>query len=293
MITTSDLISKFQKALKDDWGYIWGTAGVEWTAAKQSNIEKTTDSDREGSRKYGKKWIGHMVADCSGLFSWAFKQLGGKMYHGSDTMYRSWCEKKGELKAGKRTDGEGLKPGTAVFVWKEAKKKYTHVGLYVGDGLVIEAAGAKDGVISGKVSHQKWTNWGELKGVDYEREAPDPQPEPEPEDEYPTIRRGSKGRWVTLAQVKLISAGYSCGPQGADGDFGSNTEKAVKAFQKEHNGPDGKALKVDGIIGKATWWALTAAPQRITYTVTIRNLTAEQKDKLMNDYPGAEAQPEN
>ena len=104
---------------------------------------------------------------------------------------------------------------------------------------------------------------------------------------------GSKGKWVTLAQVKLISAGYSCGPQGADGDFGSNTEKAVKAFQKEHNGPDGKALKVDGIIGKATWWALTAAPQRITFTVTIRNLTTEQKDKLMKEYPGAEAQPEN
>lgn len=293
MIAAADLISRFREALADDWGYIWGTAGEKWTAAKQANIEKTTDADREGSRKYGTKWIGHMVADCSGLFSWAFKKLGGYMYHGSDTMYRKYCEAKGQLKSGKRTDGEGLKPGTAVFVWKEERGKYTHVGLYVGDGTVIEAAGAKSGVISSKVTHKKWTNWGELKGVDYEKEAPDPKPEPEPEDEYPTIRRGSKGKWVTLAQVKLISAGYSCGPQGADGDFGSNTEKAVKAFQKEHNGPDGKPLKADGIIGQATWWALTAAPQRITYTVTIRNLTAEQKDKLMNEYPGAEAQPEN
>lgn len=293
MIATADLVEKFRYALEKDWGYIWGTAGLEWTAAKQAQIEKTTDADREGSRKYGKQWIGHMVADCSGLFSWAFKQLGGKMYHGSDTMYRSWCDRKGELKSGKRTDGEGLKPGTAVFVWKEAKKKYTHVGLFVGNGLVIEASGAKDGVISSKVTHKKWTNWGELKGVDYERKAPDPQPEPEPEDEYPTIRRGSTGRWVILAQVKLISAGYSCGASGADGKFGADTEKAVKAFQKEHTGPDGKALKVDGIIGPATWWALTAAPQRITFTVTIRNLTTEQKDKLMNEYPGAEAQPEN
>jgi peptidoglycan hydrolase-like protein with peptidoglycan-binding domain len=93
--------------------------------------------------------------------------------------------------------------------------------------------------------------------------------------------------------VKLISAGYNCGPTGADGDFGANTEKAVKAFQSEHNGPNGESLKADGIIGPATWWALTAAPQRITYTVTIRNLTAEQKDKLMKEYPGAESRPED
>ena len=67
----------------------------------------------------------------------------------------------------------------------------------------------------------------------------------------------------------------------------------MKAFQKEHDGPDGKTLKVDGIIGKATWWALTSAPARITYTVTIRNLTAEQKVKLLNEYPNAEARAEN
>ena len=292
MIASADLIAKFRHALDNDWGYIWGTAGDKWTAAKQANIEKTKDADREGSRKYGSQWIGHMVADCSGLFSWAFRELGGKIYHGSDTMYRKYTEAKGQLKNGVRTDGEGLKPGTAVFIWKEAKGKYTHVGLYVGDGMVIEAAGAKSGVIKGKVTASKWTHWGELKGVDYSGEKPDPKPEPEPEDEYPTIKRGSKGKWVTLAQVKLISAGYSCGPQGADGDFGSNTEKAVKDFQREHCGPDGRALTMDGIIGPATWWALNSAPQRITYTVTIRNLTTEQKDKLLKEYPNAEAKAE-
>ena len=88
MITASALIGAFKQALKDDWGYIWGTAGVKWTQARQNDLNKTTDSDRANGRKYGAKWIGHMVADCSGLFSWAFKQLGGYMYHGSDTMYR-------------------------------------------------------------------------------------------------------------------------------------------------------------------------------------------------------------
>ena len=83
MINASDLVNKFRYAIDNAWGYIWGTAGVEWTKAKQDALNKTTDANRANSRKYGSQWIGHMVADCSGLFVWAFKQLGGSIYHGS------------------------------------------------------------------------------------------------------------------------------------------------------------------------------------------------------------------
>lgn len=172
-ITASALIDKFKYALNNKWGYIYGTAGKLWTEKDQKNATRDT------TVKYGKQWIGHYVADCSGLFTWAFKQLGGTMYHGSNTMYNSWCTSKGKLSAGKRTDGKGLKPGTAVFVWKEADKKYSHVGLYIGDGYVIEAASTQKGVIKSKVTNSKWTNWGELKGVDYSSSpAPDPEPIP-------------------------------------------------------------------------------------------------------------------
>ena len=164
VISTSALIEKFQHALDHDWGYIWGQAGDVWTAAKQRA------ATRETTVKYGSKWIGHNVADCSGLFSWAFKQLGGYMYHGSDTMFRKYTVASGKLKNGKRTDGKELKPGTAVFVWKEADQKYGHVGLYIGNGWVIEAASTQSGVIKSKVSASKWTHWGELKGVSYATE---------------------------------------------------------------------------------------------------------------------------
>ena len=169
MITQNDLIDKFRQALQDKWGYIWGTAGKTWTAADQAA------ATREQTIKYGKQWIGHRVADCSGLFNWAFKELGGYMYHGSDTMYRQYTTAKGDLKGGNRTDGQELKPGTGVFVWKPKDQKYGHVGLYIGDGTVIEAAGTQQGVITSKVSDKKWTNWGELKGVDY---SGTPQPIP-------------------------------------------------------------------------------------------------------------------
>ena len=171
MITTQALIDKFRQALSEKWGYIWGTAGESWTAAKQKELEKTKDKDRAQGREYGSKWIGHKVADCSGLFSWAFKQLGGYMYHGSDTMYRKYCVNKGELKKGSRTDRAALKPGTAVFVWNGSK--YSHVGLYAGDGTVIEAMGTVSGVTTTKVTAGKWTHWGMLAGVDYAGEDKD------------------------------------------------------------------------------------------------------------------------
>lgn len=170
VISTTALMEKFQFALDNDYGYIYGAAGEVWTAAKQAS------ATREQTIKYGKQWIGHNVADCSGLFSWAFKQLGGYMYHGSDTMYKQYCTAKGTLTKGKRSDGQELKPGTAVFVWKKADQKYGHVGLFIGNGIVIEAASTQKGVITSKVTDKKWSNWGELKGVDY-GVSPTPVPE--------------------------------------------------------------------------------------------------------------------
>ena len=291
VITTAALIEKFKQALAEKWGYIWGTAGETWTAAKQANLEKTTDADRANSRKYGSKWIGHKVADCSGLFSWAFKQLGGYMYHGSDTMFRKYCIAKGELKNGKRTDGQPLLPGTAVFVFNG--KKYSHVGLYIGNGTVIEAMGAKNGVTTSKITATKWTNWGELKGVDYSNETPAPTPAPEPV-KRPTIRRGNRNAYVKEMQTMLRDLGYNLGICGVDGDFGTATEAALKAFQKDHDGPDGKALAIDGICGPATWWALQEAlgenekkPAEERYTVTITGLTKEQAEELCRTWSGA------
>ena len=189
MIETQALIDKFKYAIENKWGYIWGAAGSVWTQAKQNA------ATREQTVKYGQKWVGHYVADCSGMFSWAFKQLGGYMYHGSDTMFRKYTTARGELKAGKRTDGQELLPGTAVFVWKPKDQKYGHVGLYIGDGIVIEAASTSSGVIRSKVSASKWTHWGEMKDVNY-GDHPEPGPEPAP----PAGKAVVTGKNVALRQ---------------------------------------------------------------------------------------------
>ena len=256
MITASSLIAKFRQALQEDWGYIWGTAGVRWTDARHKALLKTTTANRESSRKYGAKWIGHTVADCSGLFAWAFKSLGGYMYHGSNTMYLKYCAAKGRLQKGQRTDGLPVKPGTAVFCWHDGV--YTHVGLFVGDNTVIEASSPQAGVITSKLSNKKWVAWGEMKGVNYDtpgaapaasEAAPSAPAAPTPP--RPILRFGYRGDAVAEMQALLIARGFSCGPQAADGIFGWNTRGAVKNFQKARN------LKADGVCGPETWAQLT------------------------------------
>ena len=179
-IAAVNLIAKFQFALDNHWGYIWGAAGETWTQAKQDALVKSfvskyganwkNSAEAKKADKYygalnGSKWIGHRVADCSGMFYWAFKELGGSMYHGSNTMYNSYCTAKGKLTKKGRTDGQELKPGTAVFTGND--QKHGHVGLYIGNDTVIEASGTNAGVITTKISGGKWTYWGELKGVKY------------------------------------------------------------------------------------------------------------------------------
>jgi hypothetical protein len=62
----------------------------------------------------------------------------------------------------------------------------------------------------------------------------------------PTIGRGDSGSFVVTVQECLV-------PNQVDGDFGPNTEDAVKNFQRN------KRLDVDGVVGPATWDALEKA----------------------------------
>ena len=64
------------------------------------------------------------------------------------------------------------------------------------------------------------------------------------------LKKGDKGSNVKALQILLIGNGFSCGMSGADGDFGNNTDAAVKAYQKA------KGLDVDGYAGQKTFGSL-------------------------------------
>jgi peptidoglycan hydrolase-like protein with peptidoglycan-binding domain len=67
----------------------------------------------------------------------------------------------------------------------------------------------------------------------------------------PTLRTGSSGAAVKDLQSRLKAAGYEVGP--IDGKFGTNTKRALIAFQKDNG------LKVDGVAGPNTMRALVPA----------------------------------
>lgn len=294
-ISAASVITLFQQALDENWGYIWGTYGQLWTQEKQNQKIKymvntygdNWKSTGKGDNYYyaakdGAKWIGHKVADCSGLFRWAIETLGGKIAHGSNTIYDGYCSSKGPLTNGKRSDGQPLKPGTAVFCYNPGTKKRPHIGLYIGDGWVIEAASTSKGVVKSKVTDSKWKYWGELKMVTYDGEN---LGFPETPGWRPTIRRGDKGTEVIELQTMLQTLGYDLGSYGVDGDFGKATQAAVKAFQKA------AGLSQDGVCGPLTWDALEKAvlAPPIMYTVTIYHVDAEHMDALLTEYPNSTA----
>lgn len=53
-------------------------------------------------------------------------------------------------------------PGLGVYT-------FGHVGIYVGDGMVIDARTENSGIGYDSVEYETWTNWFEIKGVDYSR----------------------------------------------------------------------------------------------------------------------------
>jgi serine/threonine protein kinase len=66
-------------------------------------------------------------------------------------------------------------------------------------------------------------------------------------------QRGDKGKRVVQVQCMLDKRGYSVGGSGVDGQFGPDTDTAVRQFQTA------KGLKVDGKVGVNTWAALRSS----------------------------------
>lgn len=75
------------------------------------------------------------------------------------------------------------------------------------------------------------------------------------------LYKGLSGQDVVALQKKLMELGYNLPKYGADGDFGAETESAVKAFQEDHQ------LDVDGIVGNNTYAALKEAEKDNTIAV--------------------------
>lgn len=231
MISGQDLVNKAREAYEAKWGYIWGTRGQVWTQTQQDN------ATRDMTVKYGQKWVGKRVADCSGLIKWAMRELGGDIYHGSNTMFNQ-CTETGPLAGVVK-----IRVGTAVF--QNTNGKRGHVGIYDGGGMVIEEHGTQAGIIKSPLA--TWDEWGILPGTDVSDgvlETFDIVP-------LDTLTKGSKGEVVKWYQRGLVELGYDIGKDKdgsplVDGIFGTEMVSVTREFQYKNG------LTADGKAGKKT-----------------------------------------
>ena len=216
----------------------------------------------------GEKYV--RINDCRGFTYGILKAVYGWELMGAG------CTSQWNTESNWKAKGEiGTMPKDTLcclFVRKGTKMEHT------GFGLNNETVECSSGVQHFASRKAKWTHWAVPACVDVE---PTPAPAPDPGSSKPTLRRGDRGAYVTLAQTELRNKGYDLGSCGVDGDFGRATEAAVKQLQKD------AGLVQDGVIGPRTWAVLDSSEPVQLYKVIVPHLTASEADALMVKYPTA------
>lgn len=95
------------------------------------------------------------------------------------------------------------------------------------------------------------------------------------------LKRGMTGEDVRRLQQRLMELGYELPRYGADGEFGRETEAAVKAYQAD------MGLTADGIAGERTLAALYADEADERYTVVLYGVARAEAIKLLSAYSGS------
>lgn len=177
-----DLVQWAIHAEQKHWGYVWGTYGnVLDEALLALKLEQYPDNVGGYENFIRNNWLGGRTADCIGLikgYCWfdpviceVDYAVNGMPDIDSDYMYHSIAEK-GPI------DTIPEIPGLAV--WFSG-----HIGIYIGNGKVIEAKGTQSGVIESELSTGAWTHWIKIPYIQYIEEPTEPEPTEPLESEAP------------------------------------------------------------------------------------------------------------
>ena len=222
------------------------------------------------------------VFDCSGFAAWVFNHNGvrhSRLLAGGYATDPRW----------RHVPIAEARRGDLVF-WRELHDGYVgHMGIYLGDGQVLQAAAPPWHVTVLPYYHWETTTWSGLVGVMYEEALPyavrmiegvaqvpvgltDDATKVEPmgrdgwvpsrADNQPTVppgvwtsrtmRLGDLGDDVRWAEVALVARGRS--PGTVDTVFDANTESAVRAYQAA------MGIPVSGVIDATTRGSLGISP---------------------------------
>ena len=156
--------------------------------------------------------------DCSGLIYWALNKLGLQSSDINSRGLYARCEP---------INKADLRPGDMTF--RHDGSKIFHVGVYTGNGKVIECIGRDDGVIKHGVDVMGtgyWTHFGRFDLFE------------EGDNTMAVILQHTspmmQGNDIKALQAALNGLGYDCGT--ADGKVGERTMAGIAAFSAAHGG---------------------------------------------------------
>ena len=159
------LVDYAKKALKEGYGYVWGTYGLVLTETLLQAKIKQYPSEVGGYQTIiRQKWLNKKTVDCIGLiksYLWYNEKTDKVMY-----------DSKTDVNVGGMVNAAKVKgvistipdiPGICVY-------KQGHIGVYVGNNTVIEAHTTSKGVIQTPLKGlgaTAWTGWLKVPYIDY------------------------------------------------------------------------------------------------------------------------------
>lgn len=161
----ADLVTYAVHAWESGWGYVWGTYGCVLTDSLFAyKLEQYPDGVGNYADFIRANWLGGRTTDCVGLikgYGWLNPETltidygtNGMPDLSANQMYYNASE------SGPIATMPDI-PGLAV--WHDG-----HIGVYIGNGEVIEAMGTKYGVVKTKLAGRGWTHWLKVKYIQYD-----------------------------------------------------------------------------------------------------------------------------
>lgn len=159
-----DIVKWAVHAQENRWGYVYGTYGSVLNEALLTGKISQYPNEVGGYEDFIRQhWLGGRTVDCVGLikgYGWyntetAQIQIGanGMPDISANAMFENASEK-GTI------DTIPEIPGLAV--WHEG-----HIGIYIGNGEVVQAANTNAGVIRTPIGQSGWTHWLKIPYISY------------------------------------------------------------------------------------------------------------------------------
>lgn len=167
MKTNTGLVEHSEMALRQKWGYVWGTFGqILSPVIFQQKLKQYPKGVGNYRTFIQKNWLNKRSVDCIGLlksYLW---------WNGGNVKYNPSQDKNADMSFNLAKEKGTI--GTMPEIPGLILYKRGHVGVYIGDNKVIEARGTTAGVIKSPLKGSGsagWTHWFKSPYINYERKS--------------------------------------------------------------------------------------------------------------------------